>query len=238
VTSVDNVGRRKWDLAKYKAPQAVPITDPEDPYGYATGTDVGANDGKLVVREPLKRRNYEVDLWGNVGKYTVVSGNMSLSQRGGYYCDVCDCLLKDSTTYLDHINGKKHQRRLGMSMKVERASLAQVKKRLAYHKAKQTPENEIGVEQRLRRVEKEMRRRKKLKVDESDKEGSEKEEGSDKESQKAPSDKEESAKEDSDKEKDDDERHDETHGDEDDPEAAEMASIMGFGAFSASKVKH
>lgn len=44
-----------------------------------------------------------------VGKYTVVTTNSALSQRGGYYCDVCECLLKDSTTYLDHINGKKRK---------------------------------------------------------------------------------------------------------------------------------
>jgi U4/U6.U5 tri-snRNP component SNU23 len=37
---------------------------------------------------------------------------------------------------LDHINGKKHQRNLGMSMKVERSSLDQVKNRFATNKKK------------------------------------------------------------------------------------------------------
>ena len=30
---------------------------------------------------------------------------MPLAQQAGYYCNVCDCILKDSKSYLDHING-------------------------------------------------------------------------------------------------------------------------------------
>jgi len=43
---------------------------------------------------------------------------------------VCDCFLKDSHTYLDHINGKKHQRNLGYSMRVEKSTSSQIKDRL------------------------------------------------------------------------------------------------------------
>ena len=45
----------------------------------------------------------------------------AVSKNGvGWHCAVCDCYLKDSTAYLDHINGKKHQRALGYSMRVEK----------------------------------------------------------------------------------------------------------------------
>ncbi len=44
--------------------------------------------------------------------------------------------MKDSINYLDHINGRKHQRNKGMSMKIERSTLDQVKARFAENKKK------------------------------------------------------------------------------------------------------
>lgn len=46
---------------------------------------------------------------------------------GGFYCEICECTLRDSVSWLDHINGKRHQRRLGFSMRVERSNLSSVK---------------------------------------------------------------------------------------------------------------
>ena len=40
-------------------------------------------------------------------------------------CTVCECLLKDSLTWVDHINGRKHNRFLGMTMQVEKKSPAE-----------------------------------------------------------------------------------------------------------------
>ena len=79
----------------------------------------------------LKARQEKVDLESKAGTTTVVNpSEEGGALKAGYFCDVCACLLKDSTSYLDHINGKKHQRALGFSMRTERADVTSVKNRL------------------------------------------------------------------------------------------------------------
>lgn len=46
----------------------------------------------------------QVVLDKGIGKSRIVESQQA--RGSGYYCDVCDCVLKDSITYLDHINGK------------------------------------------------------------------------------------------------------------------------------------
>jgi U4/U6.U5 tri-snRNP component SNU23 len=67
----------------------------------------------------------------------LVTDTTPVSQVGGYYCAVCECTLRDNVTYLDHINGKNHQRKLGYSMRAERSTLSQVQERLQAAKARE-----------------------------------------------------------------------------------------------------
>lgn len=70
------------------------------------------------------------------GAATAAAGSCKKHEGGvtksgvGWHCRVCDCFLKDSMTYLDHINGRKHQRNLGYSMRVERSTKDQMMGRL------------------------------------------------------------------------------------------------------------
>ncbi|XP_044754897.1 zinc finger matrin-type protein 2 [Coccinella septempunctata] len=122
--------RRKWDREEYER------LAEERRKGDKEEEDDQKIKGPPVKRELLKTRDYKVDLDSKLGKSIVINKNTPTSQSGGYYCNVCDCVVKDSINFLDHINGKKHQRNLGMSMKIERSSLDSVKKRFEMNKKK------------------------------------------------------------------------------------------------------
>lgn len=162
--------RRKWDRKEYERLAQERLLD------NAKGS---AEDEEPVTKELLKQREYKVDLDSKLGKSMVINKSTPSSQSGGYYCNVCDCVVKDSINFLDHINGKKHQRNLGMSMKVERSSLDQVKERFKINKKKNEEkkkdyELESRVkeakeeEERYREYKREKRKERKRKIEEVD----------------------------------------------------------------------
>ena len=53
----------------------------------------------------------------------LLSKESAVTKSGvGWHCKVCDCFLRDSHAYLDHINGRKHNRALGYSMRVSKTT--------------------------------------------------------------------------------------------------------------------
>lgn len=148
--------RRKWDRAQYERIAQDRIKSSKN--------DDSKSDEAPVSRELLKRRDYKVDLDSKLGKSVVISKTTPTSQSGGYYCNVCDCVVKDSINFLDHINGKKHQRNLGMSMKVERSSLDQVRERFQQNKKKmEEKQKDYELESRVKEAKEEELRYKEYK---------------------------------------------------------------------------
>lgn len=156
---VANVVRRTWDLSEYeeKAKEKARLEEDAAAAADAKQRNAHRHAQALVVRAPLKHREKDVALESRLGKHTVISNATPLAQRGGYYCQVCECLLKDSITYLDHINGKKHQRALGMTLRAERSTLGEVRNKLEEAKRK-SEETQHGseLEQRLARFQEEV----------------------------------------------------------------------------------
>ncbi|KAG6448553.1 zinc finger matrin-type protein 2 [Manduca sexta] len=149
--------RRKWDKEEFEKIAAERLK------AELEEEDKLKKKAPPVKRELLKQREYKVDLDSKLGKSVVITKNTPTSQSGGYYCNVCDCVVKDSINFLDHINGKKHQRNLGMSMKIERSSLDQVKARFALNKRKlEEKKREYELDTRLREAAEEEARVKEL----------------------------------------------------------------------------
>ncbi|KAI7883234.1 hypothetical protein K492DRAFT_159557 [Lichtheimia hyalospora FSU 10163] len=155
--SSDTDFRRKWDRAEYieRAKQRenrdrlAEKNEERRRMGLAPIREKKDNNEQL---ESLKMRDDRIDFDSNIGKIQVVQGGSSgeASRQPGFYCKACDIVVKDSANYLDHINGRKHQRNVGVQMKVERSSVDSVKDRLAMLKRKkEEPEEEYDLDQRI-----------------------------------------------------------------------------------------
>ncbi|CAI5735017.1 unnamed protein product [Hyaloperonospora brassicae] len=136
---VANVVRQTWDrahyeqLAKLRADGQLEKEEPKNVITSSKEEFQSASEGAAgpagSARAFLKARSSKISLENSIGTVKVVKSD-DVSKSSGYYCEVCECSLKDSVAYLDHINGKKHLRKLGYSMRVERSTVDQVKNRL------------------------------------------------------------------------------------------------------------
>lgn len=69
-------------------------------------------------------------------------------RASGFYCDVCDCTLKDSLTYLDHVRGKRHNRNIGINVKnFTDSTLEEVKQMLEFKRRERDKQIQGEVEQ-------------------------------------------------------------------------------------------
>ncbi|KAG0266910.1 zinc finger, matrin-type 2 [Mortierella polycephala] len=109
-----------------------------------------------------------------VGKTQVVQGGPT-GRAPGFYCKVCDCVLKDSTAYMDHKNGKKHLKNLGVNTKAVREEVTDVIAKLESmkRKAEEPKKDKYDLDARLEEVKRqedrertERRERKKQKKNE------------------------------------------------------------------------
>jgi U4/U6.U5 tri-snRNP component SNU23 len=115
---LDDKGRKKYDVSSlYKPPVPQEQSKPKLPTEL---TYLKPHDDIIGV-EDLK------------GKTLVKQSDKGL---GVFYCKTCDATLYDNTAYIDHLNGKRHNKLLGMSLRVEKVELSKVKEKLLSLKRK------------------------------------------------------------------------------------------------------
>ncbi|KAH9847624.1 hypothetical protein C2E23DRAFT_889869 [Lenzites betulinus] len=136
--------RKKWDKEEYA--EKARKHDEEEKQRMKENEELqkqgkkprrGRKDDLPKPTELMKRREGSLDLDKNLGKTIVVQ---SAGTRGpgvpGFYCEPCNRTYKDSSGYLDHINGRAHLRALGQTTRIERSTLEQVRARIAYLREK------------------------------------------------------------------------------------------------------
>lgn len=137
--------------ASGEGPTGGKIDDDDADHEEFVPATAAANKAHRSQRAYLKARSNKVDsLDSKIGSVEIINPDAAATVRSqvaeasgidkdtavtksgvGWHCRVCDCFLRDSHAYLDHINGRKHQRNLGYSMRVERSTKDQVADRLA-----------------------------------------------------------------------------------------------------------
>merc|ERR1739838_1253906 len=114
-------------------------------------------------RTYLKQRSQDLELDRDLGKTRVVTAHTIKPMQGGYWCSVCECLLKDSSTYLEHVNGRRHNRNLGMNMKVEKIGVDRVREKLKAMSKKPEVMEQEDITERLKALEEQAEEKKRKK---------------------------------------------------------------------------
>lgn len=133
--TTDALGRQTWSKEFFAAKALARQYEGADPgLNFLQGEFGDAKNRKAVPppvdRRALQHRKEAVVLDAEVGKARVVTPFTPRPEQGGFWCEICECLMKDSAAYLDHINGKRHNRQLGMTMRVEKVDSSRIREKL------------------------------------------------------------------------------------------------------------
>ncbi|KAK3688270.1 hypothetical protein B0T22DRAFT_375310 [Podospora appendiculata] len=78
-------------------------------------------------------RNATQDFRSLVGTSTLVPAGAGVGKRGrgaGFYCEACDLTFKDNLQWVEHTNSMQHQRAIGQTGQVHKASAKEVHARI------------------------------------------------------------------------------------------------------------
>ena len=176
-TASDTSFRKTWDRDEYAAKASIreAAEKEESKARYEAkleGRKYNPRSNPLDAKDSSSRAS-RLDVTQNLGKTTLVPAGAATGKRGrgaGQYCADCDLTFKDSLQWVDHLNSRQHLDAIGETGEVKRATLEEVKARLAWLAEEKRKENEgvegvINLEKRLevRKDEEEKEREEKRK---------------------------------------------------------------------------
>jgi|TARA_B110000208_G_C11606651_1_gene372085 U4/U6.U5 tri-snRNP component SNU23 len=146
-------GRRTWDDAEnlLKAKRREEQGGEDEPMAVApVGMSGPAGSQRAYLNHGVDRSKGIRGMKSMLGRTRMVTDAAARSKAGpGKWCSVCEVSLRDSVAWVDHINGKRHQRKLGFSMRVERSSVGDVASALAAHAAQRAKDKAGGGRKRF-----------------------------------------------------------------------------------------
>ncbi|KAG7004813.1 hypothetical protein G7Y79_00023g053970 [Physcia stellaris] len=159
--SSDTSFRKTWDRDEYAAKASIRETAEreESKARYEAkleGRKYNPRSTPIDAKESSSRAS-RLDVTQNLGKTTLVPAGSATGKRGrgaGQYCPDCDLTFKDSLQWVDHLNSRQHLDAVGESGEVKRATLEEVRARLAWlaeekRKEKEGVDGVIDLEKRL-----------------------------------------------------------------------------------------
>jgi len=156
-----NVQRRTWNLDKYKSPHLYDSesdndeTEEREPLNQQVQKDEIRRDKRPLPEAQLKHLTVQKSQQSLsqpqnlINQRRIITSETALADRGGFYCDVCKVLLRDNAAYLEHINKKSHQMRLGLETKVRTATHEEVLERLSERRERWIEEKRRKREEKL-----------------------------------------------------------------------------------------
>ncbi|WOO80507.1 Zinc finger matrin-type protein 2 [Vanrija pseudolonga] len=128
--------RKQWDKGEWAEKARARDVAAAD---HAKKAEEAAKEGRKYRPMPdgpaptgLAQQHKDLNLSKNLGKTVLVQTSTGTQgPRGaGFYCELCNRTLKDSLSYLDHLNSRFHLAKLGQSTHVARSTVAQVRERI------------------------------------------------------------------------------------------------------------
>ncbi|KAF9537910.1 zinc finger, matrin-type 2 [Mortierella hygrophila] len=120
----------RWDMeeferrAKERATRDKELAEEDE--ARALGKMVKKKAKEAPTEEAIKADKSErLILESAIGKSQVVQGGPN-GRAPGFFCQLCECVLKDSIAYMDHRNGKEHLKKMGVDRKAVRENLTDV----------------------------------------------------------------------------------------------------------------